>query len=66
VWNYWPYTYNYSYFCQKRKKQDWLFVWGGLGLLLYSIALKDSIFIPLQMIFVGASLFEIYTLRKKK
>jgi len=53
-------------FAKKEKKQDWLFVWGGLGLLMYSISLKDPIFIPLQVIFIGASLYEIYTLRNKK
>ena len=52
-------------FAKNEIKQDWIFVLGGLGLLVYSIYLKDPIFIPLQIIFVGASLFEIYKLSKK-
>ncbi len=53
----------YAIFIKQETKQDWFFVFGGLFLLVYSISLKDPIFIPLQVIFVGASLYEIYTLR---
>lgn len=53
-------------FAKNEKKQDWIFAGGGLFLLTYSIYLKDPIFIPLQIVFVGASLYEIYTLRKNK
>ncbi len=50
------------------KKQDWLFLLGGAGLLAYSIYLKDPIFIPLQIIFMavtGWELRQIITGRKK-
>ena len=53
-------------FAKKETTQDWIFVAGGAGLLVYSISLKDPIFIPLQIVFIAASLWEIYTLRKKK
>lgn len=46
--------------------RNWLFAVGGVGLLLYSIYLKDPVFIPLQIIFTSASAYEIYTLKKKK
>ncbi|HBU07310.1 MAG TPA: hypothetical protein DEB09_04475 [Candidatus Magasanikbacteria bacterium] len=52
-------------FIKNEIKQDWIFVIGGLFLLAYSAYLKDPIFIPLQIVFVLASLYEIYTLRKK-
>ena len=43
-----------------KKQQNWLFLFGGLALLSYSIYLKDPIFIPLQIIFIFASMYEIY------
>ncbi len=50
---------------KKRISQTYLFIFGGIFLLAYSIYLKDPIFIPLQIIFTLASLYEIYTLKKK-
>lgn len=49
---------------KKETSQDWIFVAGGLCLLVYSIYLKDPIFIPLQIIFIGASLYELHKLKK--
>ena len=46
-------------------KQNWLFTLGGIGLLAYSTYLKDPVFIPLQIVFTAASLYEIYKLKKK-
>src|SRR3989344_2652058 len=43
-----------------------LFAVGGICLLIYSIHLRDPIFIPLQIIFIVSSLYEIYILRRKK
>jgi len=45
---------------EDNRKQSRYFVVGGLCLLVYSIHLKDPIFIPLQIIFTAASLYEIY------
>ena len=42
-----------------------LFILGGVMLLIYSIYLRDPIFIPLQIIFTGASLYEIYKIKNK-
>lgn len=47
-------------------KQNWLFAMGGVGLLIYSTYLKDPVFIPLQIIFTAASLYEIYKLKNIK
>lgn len=53
----------WAIFAKSEKQQDWLFVFGGLGLLIYSISLKDPIFIPLQVLFISASLWELSTLK---
>lgn len=47
------------------KKQNVLFAMGGVCLLIYSMYLKDPVFIPLQIIFTAASLYEIYKLKHK-
>ena len=49
-----------------KKQQNWLFLFGGIALLSYSIYLKDPVFIPLQIIFIIASIYEIYKLKKSK
>lgn len=49
---------------KKEIKQDIFFVIGGLLLLIYSIYLRDPVFIPLQIIFTIASLYEIYTIKR--
>ncbi len=41
-----------------------LFTAGGILLLIYSIYLRDPIFIPLQIIFTVASLYEIFKIKK--
>jgi hypothetical protein len=53
-------------FIKQETKQDWIFALGGLFLLAYSIYLNDVIFITLQLVFTGASLYEIYRLNHKK
>ena len=53
-------------FVKLEKKQDWVFVFGGLCLLGYSIYLQDPIFIPLQIIFILASLIEIVKISRSK
>jgi len=53
-------------FIKNEIKQDWIFIAGGFGLLIYSLWLKDPIFVPLQIIYIGASLYEIIILTKKK
>ncbi len=42
------------------------FIIGGCLLGVYSVYLRDMVFIPLQVIFVLASIFALYELKKKK
>lgn len=53
-------------FEKKEKRQDLIFALGGFFLLLYSIYLKDPIFIPLQIVFISASFYELHKLKTKK
>jgi len=52
-------------FAKNEVRQDWIFVVGGIGLLIYSISLGDIIFMLLQIVFIGASGYEIMTLKRK-
>lgn len=47
-------------------RRNYLFVFGGLFLLAYSLYLRDPIFAPLQIIFMGASVYEIYRIQHTK
>lgn len=49
-----------------RIRENIYFIVGGCLLEVYSVYLKDMIFIPLQVIFVLASVFALYELKKKK
>ena len=51
---------------KKRLKEDVLFIIGGLLLEVYAIYLKDIIYIPLQLIFVAASVYGVYEIEKRK
>ncbi len=53
----------WAIFAKNEIKQDIIFVLGGLGLLVYSISLRDPIFIPLQIVFIIASLYEILKIK---
>jgi lipid-A-disaccharide synthase-like uncharacterized protein len=53
-------------FSKNETAQDKVFATGGIFLLLYSIHLRDPIFITLQSVFILASLYEIYKLHWKK
>jgi len=56
----------YGIHAKKEVQQDYIFVLGGICLLVYSISLRDPIFIPLQIIFVGSSLYEIYKIKSHR
>lgn len=47
-----------------RKKQNYLFIAGGISLAAYSVYIEDSIFIILQIVFVGAAITNL--LRHKR
>lgn len=51
---------------KNRLIQNYLFTTGGICLTIYSIYLKDPIFIPLEIIFTIAGIYEIYILTKNK
>ncbi|MFA6407305.1 MAG: YgjV family protein [Candidatus Paceibacterota bacterium] len=51
---------------KNEKKQDFLFVIGGISLLIYSMSIHDLIFIILQIVFIISALVEIFRLPKKK
>jgi hypothetical protein len=48
------------------KRQDILYIIGGLGLEIYSIYLQDTIFIILQIIFTIASIYDLVRISKEK
>jgi len=50
---------------KNEKKQDILFIAGGVGLGIYSIYIKDAIFITLQIIFTGTAVYELFKIRNK-
>jgi len=49
---------------KKEKKQDLLFVAGGLSLLIYSLSIRDVIFSVLQIIFIISALVELIKLKR--
>ncbi len=56
---------SYGVSVKKATKRDEIFVAGGVCLLIYSIYLRDPIFIPLQIVFIISSLYEIAHTRGK-
>ncbi|PIR76162.1 MAG: hypothetical protein COU32_03635 [Candidatus Magasanikbacteria bacterium CG10_big_fil_rev_8_21_14_0_10_42_10] len=55
----------YGVITKKAILRNIVFIIGGLALLIYSSYLKDPVFIPLQIIFTIASIYELYILTKK-
>jgi len=51
---------------KKRKKQDISYIFGGLFLLIYSIYLKNTIFIILQSVFILSATYDLIKRKKKK
>ncbi|MDE1970072.1 MAG: hypothetical protein KGI50_00625 [Patescibacteria group bacterium] len=51
---------------KNEKRQDVLFMIGGVFLLVYSINIRDSIFIILQIVFIASATIELLQLRGKK
>ena len=49
---------------KKRKTQAIFFVFGGIFLAIYSILIKNYIFIVLQIVFVAASLYELWEFKR--
>ena len=56
---------SYAVWLKNEKQQDFLFIAGGLSLLIYSIFIQDTIFIVLQIVFIISSFIELVKLFKK-
>ena len=52
-------------FTQRKKSEDLFYIFGGLFLLLYSIYIRDLIFIVLQIIFIFAAFYHYFSKTKK-
>ena len=50
----------------KEKKQDWLFIIGGISLLVYSASIQNLIFVILQIVFIFSALIELLKSKSKK
>lgn len=50
---------------QKEKRQDMLFILGGLALFVYSYHLGDTIFMILQIVFILSAALELSKLKKR-
>ncbi|MFH1187393.1 MAG: hypothetical protein ABIC82_05160 [bacterium] len=49
---------------KQRKRQDVLYIIGGICLEIYSIHIGDLIFIILQLIFTAAAIYDFLKLKK--
>ncbi|MEI7709542.1 MAG: hypothetical protein WCI76_02400 [bacterium] len=49
---------------KNRKHQNCLYIIGGICLEIYSIYLKDLIFIILQIAFILAALYDLFKIKK--
>jgi hypothetical protein len=56
---------SFAIWLKNERKQDILFVVGGISLLIYSISIGNVIFIVLQVVFIASSLLEILRLAGK-
>ncbi|HCM53723.1 MAG: hypothetical protein UV82_C0003G0084 [Candidatus Magasanikbacteria bacterium GW2011_GWD2_43_18] len=54
----------YGVITRKAMTRNMVFIIGGLLLLAYSSYLRDPIFIPLQIIFTLASIYELFLIKK--
>lgn len=57
---------SFAIWSKNERKQDFLFIIGGVFLLIYSIDTDDIIFIILQIVFIASALVEILKLRRKE
>jgi len=56
---------SYAIWIKNERKQDFLFIIGGLALLSYSFYQKDLIFFILQIIFIASAFIELLKLKKR-
>jgi len=55
---------SFAIWLKNERRQDALFVVGGMLLLIYSVSIKNTIFTILQIVFIVSALIEILRLRK--
>ena len=51
---------------KERAKQDLLYIIGGICLEIYSLYLRDYIFITLQIIFILSAAYDLIQIKKAK
>ena len=56
---------SYALWLKNEKKQDVIFVIGGISLLVYSFFIGDIIFVILQVVFILSALTELIKLWRK-
>jgi len=49
---------------KNEKKQDLLFIAGGVSLLVYSLSIRDAIFSVLQVVFIVSAFVELIKLKQ--
>ena len=55
-----------SVLLRKKKKQDELFIVGGVLLEIYSISIQNMIFIVLKLIFTLVAVYDFFSKRRAK
>ncbi len=56
---------SFAIWLKNERRQDILFVVGGILMLVYSISIDSIIFAVLQAVFIASALFEILRLPRK-
>ncbi|HMO78725.1 MAG TPA: YgjV family protein [Candidatus Paceibacterota bacterium] len=57
---------SFAIWIKNDKQQDIIFIFGGIFLLIYSIFIKDLVFIFLQLIFILSAIIELIKIKKIK
>lgn len=55
---------SFAIWLKNERKQDILFILGGISLLIYSITINNLIFIILQIVFITSASIELFKMRK--
>ena len=58
-------TISFGILNKSRKTQDILYIFGGICLEIYSIYLRDLIFITLQIIFTLSAIYDLIKIRRQ-
>jgi len=55
----------YGLWIKDEKTQDIVYIIGGIFLLIYSVHIKDIVFVVLQIVFILSALIEYIKIRKQ-